>query len=666
MKKLGEVQVAFPLWSRYDRLAVPKGISFPFDPLTEGGPSFDEESRRRTVAGVLDSYHSNYDVPCEAIQNAVDAIEDAKLLGLGGPYLISIVVNLSENWMSFLDTGVGMTPGEVARAFAPHVSYKSKSPAKLQRDRRNLYRGFKGIGLTFLAYGTDDITIHSKRDGSLTKARMQYGRAWVTEERTESAFLTEDTEASPLEQYSRGTYVKVKFSQNTRPRSLSHLGSSLDIWKTVLRTKTAIGQVIAADDKPIVSVKANLSLAVGNQTTSEVVDPTFMYPHEISRNPAFRFLNLVSYYRQHAEQTTPPPDKRRQDGVYLNWDAERIKKELTSSQRTEFSYQMEKYDPFTYAFVPYQGSVWSELNQISTGHKKRNYLYSGLMIAINRQRLADIFEIDPSRYETFARNVFVAVHFHGAKPDHGRKTIDVESTNLAKTIGDRIVQYLAKQRELLRPPGEAPTPEQRQVERDHEEWIFNVKLHRRTSPLHIPPVAYLSEPLTEHDVVGLFHQLCAVGVFAGAQIYATSQSKTYDCLMEYDCLSSTRGLKYSDTEHTPLGISPYTVGTEERFRTRQLTLEFKNNLDGLIDDIEGDSPKQFENIDICVCWSTISSSFKGYELQEIVEANIDQRMFPGVTHLLSHDGSSTPISIIMLKTVTDMIQTGRICIPVEE
>ena len=607
----------------------------------------------------------SYDVPCEAIQNAVDAIEDAALLKLGGPYLIEIVVNLTENWMSFLDTGVGMTFDEVARAFAPHVSFKNNSPAKSKRTKQNLYRGFKGIGLTFLAYGTDDITIHSKKEDTLTKARMQYGRAWATEERTDSALLTEDP-AESLLKHSRGTYVKIQFSQKTRPRSLSHLGSSMDIWRTVLRTTTAIGQVIAASDGPVVSVKVKLSLVEGDKTTSVSVDPIFMYPHEISRNPEFRFLDLVSYYKLHAEQTVPPPEKRRQDGVYLTWDTERIRKSLTADQHDKFSSHLETYSPFAYAFVPYQGSVWGELNYISTGHRKRSYLYPGLMIAVNRQRLADIFEIRPSRYETFSRNIFVVVHFHGAKPDHGRKTIDTESTDFARKIADRIVQYLAKQRALLRPPGEDPTPEQRQIERGHSDWIFNVKTHHTNSPLHMPPVSYLSTPLTEQDVVGLFHQLCAVGVFPGAKIYATSQSKTYDCLMEYDCTKDTSGLIYKSAENEPLGISPYTLGTEKYFRTRQLTLEFKNNLDGLIDDIEGDSPKQFANIDICVCWDTVSNSFQGYELEPIVETNIDQRMFPGVTHLLSHNGQASPMSIVMLKTVTDMIQAGHIGIPVEE
>ena len=441
----------------------------------------------------------------------------------------------------------------------------------------------------------------------------------------------------------------------------------MDIWKTILRTKTAIGQIMLASDGPVAPLKVKLSIVEGESTTSEAVDPTFLYPCEIVRNPPFRFLNVVEYYKTHAEKTTPPTEKQRQDGVYLAWDTERVRKQLTEDQRQEFAQQIEDYSPFAYAFVPYQGSVWGELNQLATGHKKRSYLYPGLMIAVNRQRLADIFEIEPSRFETFSRNVFVAVHFHGAKPDHGRKTIDAESTILAKRIADRIVQYFADQRALLRPPGEGPTPEQRQVEKNHEDWIFNVKTHHKNWPLYIPPVVYVSEPLTEQDVIGLFHQLCAVGVFAGAKVYSTSQSKTYDCLMEYNCPSATPGLAYTDAEHDPLGISPYTLGDGEDFSTRHLTVEFKNNLDGLIDDVGGDqSPKQFDNIDICVCWSKVGESFKGYELEPITASNIDRRQFPGVTHLLSHNGNPKAMSIIMLQTVTKMILAGTVTIPVGE
>ena len=219
-------------------------LQFPIDPL-EQGTGLDMEYRRRTVEGILESYHTNFDVFSEGIQNAVDAVEDTKLAELDAPYLIEITVDLAKNWIGILDTGIGMTPEEVTSAFAPHVSFKQQSAVKKKRDKKSMYRGYKGVGLTFLAYGTDDILIHSKQqNGSLTKARMQYGRAWAKGELDKPALMVEDSGPSPLDPYPRGTYVQIQFSQKTRPKSLSKLAPSIEIWKTILRTKTAIGQVL--------------------------------------------------------------------------------------------------------------------------------------------------------------------------------------------------------------------------------------------------------------------------------------------------------------------------------------------------------------------------------------------------------------------------------------
>jgi DNA topoisomerase VI subunit B len=124
-------------------------MTLPCNPLDYVKESFDQEARRRSVEGILESYHSNYDVLAEAIQNAVDAVEDASLAGLAAPYLIEVTINLAGNWISVLDTGLGMSEEQVAYAFAPQATYKDQA----SRPKKNMYRGYKGVGLTFLAYG---------------------------------------------------------------------------------------------------------------------------------------------------------------------------------------------------------------------------------------------------------------------------------------------------------------------------------------------------------------------------------------------------------------------------------------------------------------------------------------------------------------------------------
>jgi hypothetical protein len=90
---------------------------FPADPLEHLKDKADIDTRRLSVQGILESYHSNYDALSEAIQNAVDAVEDAKLEGLAEPYLIEVTVNLAANWISVLDTGLGMTLDQVLGAY---------------------------------------------------------------------------------------------------------------------------------------------------------------------------------------------------------------------------------------------------------------------------------------------------------------------------------------------------------------------------------------------------------------------------------------------------------------------------------------------------------------------------------------------------------------------
>jgi hypothetical protein len=212
----------------------------------------------------------------------------------------------------------------------------------------------------------------------------------------------------------------------------------------------------------------------------------------------------------------------------------------------------------------------------------------------------------------------------------------------------------------LKPAGEAPTPGQREVEKSHGDWLFNVRTHAANSPLHVPPLSYVSTPLTEQDVVGLFHQLTALGVFPGIRVFATSQIRTYDCLVQFDCAADTVGLKYESIDRNPLGLSPYILGDKDRYQTRHLTVEFKNNLDALVDEFTSTSRKAYTHIDACVCWSVVSAKFEGYDIEEVMEGTLDERAFPGVTHFLRRDGDTHIIQVIMLKKVVEMVQAGYV------
>ena len=633
----------------------PTALVYPLDPLASVVET--DDYRRSLVSGVLESYNGNYDFLAEAVQNAVDALEDAQLCGLRGPFRLVVTINLADNSVSVLDTGVGMTETDLTRALAPHVSLKADGQIVELRGTKHSYRGYKGVGLTLLAYGTDDLRLHSKREGeNLAALRMRYANAWARRERHDAAKVDRDTEGSPLKKLRRGTFVRLQFSSSTRPRSLKSLTPHTNAWMAILRTRTAIGQVLIGRDS-LADVEVSLTVIDSGEQTVKV-EPSFLFPSEVVRNPEFRFLDVGGYYQKHRERADIPVEFRRQDGVYLVWDTERIRAEYTETERQEFSTQLEEYSPHLYAFVPYQGSVWGEVNEILSESKARNYLSPGLVLAINRQRLADPFAIGATRYETFSRNVLIVVHFDNARPDQGRKTVQDEVLDTAKAAANRAVQYLAKQRSFLRPVGETPSPGQRQVELGKQDWEYNVRKHHESHPLHVPPVRYESEPLTEQDVVGLFHQFAALGVFPGIRVLATSQSQTYDSVVFFNCGAQEEGLRINSS---PLGLAPSVLGDDEAFSTMRLTLEFKNTLDGLIADMDDENkPKQYQHVDICVCWDTVQEEFAGYELSRVDAGNADRRRYPGTTHLLQRDGETHVIQVVMLSTLRALVEAGEL------
>ena len=518
-----------------------KRVTYPHDPLISVVQN--NEYKRRLVSGVLESYNSNYDFLAEAVQNAVDAIEDAKLHGYRGPFRLDVTINLKENYVTVLDTGVGMTERDLARAVAPHVSLKADDNIIGRRGDKHPYRGYKGVGLTLLAYGTDDFRLHSKEQGGeLVALRMRYGNAWARGEREDSAMVDRDDDDSPLKKLKRGTFVRLQFSPSTRPKSLSALTPHLYAWDAILRARTAIGQVLIGR-APLVDIRFSLTLIDSQGEKTVRSKPNFLFPHDVVRNPEFRFLDLGRYYKQHPQRSEIPNEFRRQDGIYIFWDTERIRAEYSDTERNQFQEPLNAYSPTLYAFVPYQGGVWGEMNEILSKSRARRYLSPGLALAINRQRLSDLFPIGATRYESFSQNVLVVVHFDNAHPDQGRKTVQDEVLDTAKSAANRAVQYLANQRGFLRATGETPSAQQREVERNKQDWEFNVRKHQEHSPLHIPPATYESEPLTEQDVVGLFHQLCALGVFPGIRFLATSQSQTYDSLVFFRCDSNEKRLR---------------------------------------------------------------------------------------------------------------------------
>jgi hypothetical protein len=145
----------------------------------------------------------------------MDACEDAAIQKLPAPYQLQVTVSLKDNTITVLDTGIGMTKEQICEAFAPSASFKDGSEIINKRGDKFPYRGYKGVGLTFLAYGTDDVQIHSRQNGTI--GRMRFGKQWVDGKRADPPMLDIDTEQTPLDRHKRAHLSDFDFLRTRSP-----------------------------------------------------------------------------------------------------------------------------------------------------------------------------------------------------------------------------------------------------------------------------------------------------------------------------------------------------------------------------------------------------------------------------------------------------------------
>src|SRR5436190_4639229 len=218
-------------------------LTNPFNPLevdeiTNGQEELIAENLRRNVSEIVGSYHHKLDFFYEAVQNAVDACEKAfnffRESNPSNEYVpyVKIQIDFEANSFKVLDNGLGMGIDTIKRFY-----FKPFQSLKVRNDNTR-QRGEKGVGATFLSFGTNKVILGSKlqENNTITIGILENGLKWCNEEINLLPMPNvKPFESTDLNDALHGTFIHLFFDESTKIRDLSELGTSLSQWEKLLR-----------------------------------------------------------------------------------------------------------------------------------------------------------------------------------------------------------------------------------------------------------------------------------------------------------------------------------------------------------------------------------------------------------------------------------------------
>lgn len=630
-----------------------------WDPLEAADENHDKEvisaAKKREIKNILKSYVSNYDPFSELLQNAMDAIDRRIQEDDDFVPKISIKIDLKENSVEVVDNGCGFEESEFRSFLAPSISFKSGGKT----------RGNKGVGVTYIAYGFNELTIRTKNEHFDYEGSIRRGREWIEDnDGTVSRPKIEATKKSSelFDSLDQGTSFKIRFSgKYIRPSNLSwYQANSPEQWLYLLLIKTPLGAIDLPELTPS-DVLFHISVVDknGNDQSLNDISTAYKYPHlEIK---ASQKLSKIKDVQQRAldkgkDLSQAIQKYRNSNGIYEIYGAEDIT-DLLSLSVSEKEY-LELYNISAYGYFAYSTEVWDQINDKKAKLRKGlRILRGGLQLANNGMPQGEMITIPLTKSIGHQNQTHVIVHFEDAEPDLGRKGFQPELKDLAEKISVAIVRQLSSRRDILKSDSGAQADIEKELK--VHEWIKAQEKYEQDHPLVLTnsnfflptkKISVGSVPQSEQDVIVLFNQLIAGGVIRGIKLLATSQSSQYDSIFRFVAEEPLKNLHF-DEKNNPLGVLEEQL--QKQYTSQPKVLEYKYSLDGLIREFES-GVKHENDIDLAVFWEIGAEFEKEYNVISLLDFdNVHQRQHHGITHILSSAHSN--FLAICLRELVDLL-----------
>lgn len=603
--------------------------------------ALNEKQAKSNIERIISSYRHTWDIFTELIQNSADAIIEEFGFDNISNGKISLEVNKDERKIIISDNGCGIEESDLSGILVTGESLKRK-------NNQGKY-GFMGFGLTFIAFQSCYFNITSVKNGF--KSSRTYNDLYK--------FIYEDGELNPSDEESQnqqsiqtdesnGTVISIYFPQQFPDDGIeSNLESAfyyteyVDLFKTILRTRTAVGLLDTVFDRV-----ENFEFSLYLNDAEIIVENKFLTPREIIGtifHDEARVYEIEAYSKTMIKFSENLPNHQRESmrqAILLDEVIDNVE----IGHRNKI-----------YARIHISSTSKNNLNRFNEIHLRKSefseengYEYlNGIWLAINGLPTGvclDSFE--HGNYLPFTVIVDVKEKNFQKELDAGRKGITER----------RAWQIKEKVKELLKTHNFI----------NYRKYILG-NSNRIENPLYDPKEALLLKfrnktmttfhginpylpPCEEQEVISLFHLLLHKNIIIGYKEKVISSKEVYDGLYDYLLVES------EDTLYNPLNYLGVDRGVfnmhGSTINKNNIVIEFKHSLHQIFSDITT-GLKNLNQIDIIVCWEIEKNKID--ENGSIINPKpIRDNIYYAATHFLTHSQKSN-LPVIELKTLIEKL-----------
>lgn len=645
---------------------------------------------REEVKNILRDYRNFWDIYAETLQNSIDSINRRyRLLNDSSYYLynkfkeenpsfeehnyvgkISIEIDIKNSKIIIRDNGTGIKHENIDEILLPKCSGK-----KMSQDY-----GFKGYGLTFVAFISREFLIKSKyfTGNNTNKYEINGLFDWVTNDSLE--FPTANNTSDEINEWNTVIQLRLDDNYETRFDAVAALDLSKDILKSkedlerfeyILRTKTAIGNTKRLFSKPpIVPIDVRLKVIFSDDSIEERNIPyEYYHPsiHEEISVDKYEFANYVTqmqsanFTRGFRGLTHPVLNQNIGSRLPINCDIYIAAISSTRLGKIEEDLGLsEILDPG----AKISCGIYLSINGMPTGIRLDSWDKKGG--SFKRYYVIVDCDMDISNTLDSGRKGITS---------HYARLIDEKVQNLINTTrinnSDTFASYASRDLNIGRGNGEAGVTNssflndvnssKEQINIDKNNSVDLVEKVQKLSPL-------CGLPHSEQEVIVLFYSLLVNKIIKGYNIvYQAGSEKIYDASLTYNLELKIENIEPTDC----IGIgrinaSNFKKAGKDTYNHSdafigvtalpELCVEFKKTVGGLLCELSKQTNKEENIIDLLIVWDTSIPSqvdSTSYTLSEIRDSS---RLFHGTTHRLGLLGSrNTDIEVICLKDILEKI-----------